>query len=181
MTERYFALPDNGARNEQVRDVGAHDRDGQQRHDREIAGIRFPCIATMLLPPAVAEYGTSRNLIRCRTGNARCICDHSVDSSVSPPPGRGRRQPADHRDVDSGSTRLEPGTNPIRHRDPEIGELGEPGAAKSGLRNANNRRRLPVQSNGAAGDVVRRLEVVLPEMMRRYGNEERRTRWLPQR
>ena len=62
LPQRDLALPDDGARNEQVGDVGAHDRDRQHRDDREDREHPVPCIATMLLPPAVAEYGTSRNL-----------------------------------------------------------------------------------------------------------------------
>ena len=48
----------------------------------KIARIRLPCVETMLLPPAVAEYGTSLTLIFWfSSGWARCSCAQIVESS----------------------------------------------------------------------------------------------------
>src|SRR5687767_10794841 len=48
----------------------------------KIASICLPRVATMLLPPAVAEYGTSLTLTFWLTlGSLSCSCDQSVVSS----------------------------------------------------------------------------------------------------
>ena len=79
--------------------------------------------------------------------------------------GNARRPASEHGHGDIRSIRLQPLPELTGERHPEIAHLGHPGAAKLGIGDANDSRRLAVDSHDLPDDVVVPAKGVLPHVM----------------